>query len=244
MSAFTDFLNVLPDPNIYIADAGESSSSNTGATTGPGFASVKFSSKAPTQVSKTNSNRVVTRRIAGQVWDINITYNPMTRDEFEPVYNFLLYHGRLNPFKVRLPQYQTMRNSGWETQVTGNTIAVNGAHAAGSQTLLIDNASSSATTNPRPGDMFTLTDSTDSLHTKAYRVIRVETTNNYKGTQPGAAERRLWIHPFLSRAVANNATVNFASPEIRVIMSGDVLEYNLNTDNLYKFGLKLVEANA
>ena len=92
--------------------------------------------------------------------------------------------------------------------------------------------------------MFTLTDSTDSLHTKAYRIIRVETTNNYKGTQPGAAERRLWIHPFLSRAVANNATVNFASPEIRVIMSGDVLEYNLNTDNLYKFGLKLVEANA
>ena len=113
MSAFTDFLNVLPDPNIYIADAGESSSSNTGATTGPGFASVKFSSKAPTQVSKTNSNRVVTRRIAGQVWDINITYNPMTRDEFEPLYNFLLYHRRLNPFKVRLPQYQTMRNSVW-----------------------------------------------------------------------------------------------------------------------------------
>jgi len=244
MSAFSDFLNVLPDPSIYIADAGESSSSNTGAIQGPGFASVKFKSNAPTVVSSTNSNRVVSRRIAGQKWEIAITYNPMTRDEFEPVYNFLLFHGRLNTFKVRLPQYQTMRNSGWESRVTSNNILVAGAHLAGSPTLLVDNASSTSSTNPRPGDMFTITDTNDSLHTKAYRIVRVETTNNYKGTQPGADQRKLWIHPHLTRATANNQVVNFANPEIRVIMNEDIAEYNLNTNNLYRFSLNLVEANA
>jgi len=243
MASFSSFLNILPDPSIYIADAGESSETNTGATAGPGFASVKFSSSTPTVVSQTNSNRVVSRRIAGQKWEINITYNPMTRDEFEPVYNFLLYHGRLTPFKVRLPQYQTMRDSDWENRVTSNDIRVDGDHLAGSPTLLIDNASSEGN-DPRPGDMFTITDTTDSLHTKAYRIVRVETNTNYKGTQPVADERRLWIHPHLTRATANNMVVNFANPEIRVVMGGDLVEYTLNTSNLYKFSLKLVEANA
>lgn len=244
MSNFPNFLNVLPDPTLYIADAGQSVSSDEGAHIGPGFASVKLTSNAPTIVSKTNSNRAISRRMAGQKWEIDIGYNPMTRDEFEPVYNFLLYHGRLNPFKVRLPQYKTARNSAWNTYIASNDIRVDGAHAAGSPTLLIDNAGTTATTNPRPGDMFTITDTNDSLHTKAYRIIRVESPADYKGTAPNPGERRLWIHPYLTRAVADNQIVNMAAPEIRVLMSRDILEYSLNTSNLYKFGLKLVEANA
>ena len=33
-------------------------------------------------------------------------------------------------------------------------------------------------------------------------------------------------------------------PKIRVIMTKDVTEYNLGTNNLYQFGLSLTEANA
>ena len=86
-----------------IGSAGQASGTN-----GPGFAAIKFKSESPIQVSRTNSGRVMTRSVAGHKWDISITYNPMTRDQFEPVYSFLLQQkGRLNPFYIQLPnQYR------------------------------------------------------------------------------------------------------------------------------------------
>ena len=43
-----------------------------------------------TITSRTNSNRVSARAIAGHKWNIDIGYNPMTQTEFNPVYAFLL----------------------------------------------------------------------------------------------------------------------------------------------------------
>lgn len=251
MSNFASFADILPDPANDISDSGSTVSSDTGAVYGPGFASVKFTSNAPTMVGKTNSGRLVSRRVAGQNWKISIKYNPMTRDQFEPIYNFLLFHGRLNPFYVRLPQYQKSRHNDGTNSFdyelsNGRTISTDGAHAAGSNYILTDGYASAATNSgPRPGDMFTITDDTDTLHTKAYRVIRVEDSTNWHGSnQPAATERRLWIHPNLARQTADDKVLNFESPKIRVIMSGDVIEYNLKTDNLYTFGLNLEEAHA
>ena len=104
MATFSNFTNRLPDPNWGISEAGDGHA--TSFTEGPGFASVKFSSQQPVAYSRTNSGRVTTRAIAGQYWSIGITYNPMTRDQFEPIYNFLLEkRGRLKPFFVALPQH-------------------------------------------------------------------------------------------------------------------------------------------
>ena len=75
MATFTSFLDILPSPTQPIGTAGQA-----GGTNGPGYASVTFSSEAPIQLSRTNSGRVITRSIAGHKWNINITYNPMTRD--------------------------------------------------------------------------------------------------------------------------------------------------------------------
>ena len=101
MATFTSFLDVLPDPSNPIGLGGQALATASGGTAGPGFASVTFSSEAPIQISRTNSGRVITRSIAGHKWNITITYNPMTRDQFEPVYSFLLEkNGRLNPFYV------------------------------------------------------------------------------------------------------------------------------------------------
>ena len=105
MATYTSFLDVLADPTNPIGIGGQALATGSGGTNGPGFASVNFSSNAPIQVSRTNSGRVLTRAIAGHKWTIQLTYNPMTRDQFEPVYNFLLEKsGRLNPFFVKLPQ--------------------------------------------------------------------------------------------------------------------------------------------
>ena len=241
------FLDILPDPNNPITYSGSAHSSGTD---GPGFASVKLSSNFPTAISKTHSGRIISRRLAAQTWNIGITYNPLTRSEFEPIYNFLLMRGRLTPFFVELPQHLTSRNTG--TLPTNMLVA---AGSAGATNLTVTGFSSDTYSDkPLPGDIFTITDTGDSLHTKAYRVTRVEVRGDsgeeYEGTAPTTNTARIWIHPPLQRTLGSNtSSLNFGQtatkkPKIRVIMTKDVTEYNLGTNNLYQFGLSLTEANA
>ena len=244
MATFTSFLDILPDPNNKIGDAGQALGSGTA---GPGFASINFSSQAPTQVSRTNSGRVITRRVAGQRWDIAITYNPMTRDEFEPVYNFLLHRGRLDPFYVQLPNQYKGRVSAFATHTSSNTPTAASALNQGAQFMLQAGHSTTQTTTPKPGDMFTITDTTDSLHTKAYRVTRVMNNADYHSglhSQPTTAQRLVYFSPPLQRSVSSGAGIDYYQPLFRVILKGDVLEYSLGTNNLYQFQLNLEEAQA
>ena len=240
------FLDILPDPNNPITYSGSAHSSGTD---GPGFASVKLSSRSPTVISKTHSGRIISRRLAAQTWSVGITYNPLTRSEFEPIYNFLLMRGRLTPFFVKLPQHLTSRNTG----ALPASMIVSGS--AGATNLTVTGFSSDTYSDkPLPGDIFTITDSGDSLHTKAYRVTRVEVRGDsgeeYEGTAPATNTARIWIHPPLQRTIINGSAEIYVGqttakqPKIRVIMTKDVTEYSLGTNNLYQFGLSLTEANA
>jgi hypothetical protein len=234
MSTFTTFSDVLPDPVNKINNAGAVDA--TGSA-GPGFAKIKFTSDNTTQVSRTISGRGVTASPSYHNWSFDISYNPMTRDEFDPIGTFLDgRRGRLNPFYVILPQHAAPKN----TAFAANTITAAAATAAGSPTILINGVSAG---EPSPGDFFTITDNSDVNHKKAYKVLRVETSTTYQAgtTAPGATQRRLWTQPPISRAVASGATLNFVNPKFRVIQKGDTLEYDLDTDNLYQFSLSLEE---
>ena len=248
MATFTSFLNILPDPNNPIGDGGQALATGSGGVAGPGFKSVKFVSNSPTQVSRTNSGRVITRRMAGHRWDINITYNPMTRDQFEPVYSFLLEkNSRLNPFYVQLPQNFTSRNSAFTTYSTSNSPTAAAANNAGVGFMLQAGQSTTEATQPQPGDIFTISDTNDSLHTKAYRVTRVMSNGTYNSalhSQPTTAQRIVYFTPNLQRAVSSGATIDYYQPLIRVIQKSDVQSYNLGTNNLYQFNLNLEEAQA
>lgn len=244
MATFSSFLDILPDPTNPIGISGQALATNSGGTNGPGFASVEFSSEAPIQVSRTNSGRVLTRAIAGHKWKIQISYNPMTRDQFEPVYNFLLEkNGRLNPFFVKLPQQANSRNAAFTS--ANPTITTATTAAAGTGFLLQAGHSTTEATQPQPGDMFTITDSNDSLHTKAYRVTRVLSNATYQsgGTQPSTSQRLVYFTPHLQRAVAQGATCDY-TPLIRVMQTADVQQYSLGTNNLFSFSLSLEEAQA
>ena len=244
MATFASFIDTLPDPNNLTNDYGQPS-----GTAGVGFKSIKFTSQAPVQVSRTNSGRVITRGIAGHKWSVNITYNPMTRDEFEPVFSFLLQQkGRLNPFYVQLPNQYTARNSDFATHVASNTITNEFALTRGASYMVQDGHHASH--SPEPGDMFTITDDTDSLHTKAYRVTRVMTSALYWAGLTGndiptdTAERGIYFTPNLQRDVAAGKTIVYKNPKIRVILKNDIQEYSLGTNNLYTFSLNLEEAQA
>ena len=214
MAAFSYFSNRLPDPNYSIEETGKGGS----GTAGPGFASVQFTSNQPVAISRTNSGRVTTRAIAGHNWRIAITYNPMTRDEFEPVYAFLQERrGRLKPFEIVLPQYNTPRST-----VT-STIAVDGAITAGATNFMVDGVSSGSL---RPGDMFNFTDSSNSNHKKVYQVTRVLTSTDYlTGNQPTDSSHRVYyVTPSIEKSVSNDSTLDY-TPTFRVILTSDVMEY-------------------
>jgi hypothetical protein len=239
MATFSNFTNRLPDPNWGISEAGDGHA--TSFTEGPGFASVKFSSQQPVAYSRTNSGRVTTRAIAGQYWSIGITYNPMTRDQFEPIYNFLLEkRGRLKPFFVALTQHIDTRTT------TSGTLSVQGTITSGDTNFLIDGMDS-ITGGLRPGDMFNFVDSGNSNHHKIYKIVRVADSNNKLSSDTAlntSDERRLYVVPPVEKDVTDNSTLDYGSPLFRVVQKSDVQEYSLGTNNLYTFSLNLEEAQA
>ena len=242
MATFTSYQHTLPDPNNPIGEGGQ-----TVGSAGPGFSSVKLASEHKIMNTRTNSGRLVSRELSGHKWNIDLSYNPMTRDEFEPVYTFLLQkRGSLRPFFVSLPQYKAPRDSTFASFVSTNTFITTSTVAAGAVEFTATKSGYNSGTNgtAKPGDLFTITDNSDSNHTKVYQITRVETNAMQEAgtTPPSTAQLRIQFIPPLQRAVSSAAEVNFNNPKFRVVLKNDVQEYDLNTQNLYSFSLKLEEA--
>ncbi len=225
---------VLPDPDFGITDDGNFSS--TAADKGPGFASVKVESSLPVMRDRTNSGQLIQRFQSYQKFIINITYNPMTKAEFSPVYAFLLdRQTTMEPFFVRLPQHD------------GNTTEIHEAAAAGSRQLRI-----AKNDNIKPGDLFYIKDPNDATHEKSYKVVRHEQQNDVydddthnTAANPTATRDRITIVPPLQKAVAitgGNTFAEFADPIVKVIQPTNSFSYSLNRNGLYTFNLKLEEA--
>lgn len=209
--------NTLPDPNHGRSKDGETSSN--ASDKGPGFKSVSLTSNQKIMTDRTNSGRLVQRSHAYHKWTVNIEYNPMTRAEFQEVYAFLLERKTtLAPFFVQLPQYRDHSSS--------DNRSTTASASAGATTLTLQND----TAHLAVGDMFTITDSNNTDHKKAYMVTKINTTTDV-----------ITVTPPLAKDVSSGATVTFENPKIRVIQVGDTQEYSLNTNNLYSFSLKLEE---
>ena len=167
--------------------------------------------------NRTNSGRLITRSHGSHTWNINITYNPMTRAEFEPIYNFLLNRrGGLDPFYVSLPQYRVPQDSTFAAYALANPanikvdVGLGNNVAAGATEFKIDGLAASHVISP--GDLFTITDGSDSNHTKAYRITQVETEDNYASSAPASNERIIHFVPGLAKSVTNDAQMNFHNP--------------------------------
>ena len=251
MGTFTSYSDVLPNPSNSIAYDGSSESANEGYVAGPGYASVRVESAFKTMKSMTNSGALISRSKASHSFKVSITYNPLTETEFNTVYSFILEkQGMLKPFFVPCPQYDESQ----DTTLMGNspqiTFAVDNSlgYDAGVTKMLID-ANGDATYSPvtdgqlRPGDLFTVTDSTDSNHKKAYKITRVETNTDYNSDegQPDADQLRISFVPPLQKDVSDNSTINYINPKIKVISRSDTIQYTLGSNNLYSFSLSLDE---
>ena len=241
MATFTSFNTRLPDPNWGVNDAGDAHATNF--TEGPGFATVKFSSEQPVSFNRTNSGRVTTRAIVGQHFKIDITYNPMTRAQFEPVYSFLMEkRGRLKPFFVVLPQYSTPQTT------TSGTISVLGSITSGDSNFLVDGYSGvNSGGGLKPGDIFNFADSGNSNHKKAYQIVRVASNTDRLASDSAidsTDKKRFYVVPPIEKGVTDNSTITYIDPMFRVVQNKDVQSYALGTNNLFSFSLTLEEAQA
>lgn len=222
MAAFTDFSNVLPDPVNIIGSAGQVDPTGT---PGAGFASVKLSSTDSLLSTVTGSVRRDTRAASYHKWMIDITYHPMTREEFDPVYTFLLHRKiTLSPFYVALPQYASQTSGG--TTVLGN-------HSRGSEILNVN-----STLDTVPPEIFSI-----GTNSKIYMITRTDTNSNYYylDPQPGVGEERFHITPGLAHDALDSETLNFATPWFFVQQVGESINYSIDANNLYSFSLKLEE---
>jgi hypothetical protein len=243
MATFNSFATILPDPVYKITDAGNTDASGQ---PGPGFASVAFQSNGDTQVSRTISGRGVHRDQGTHFWAFTITYHKMTREQFDPVDAFLgARNARKKAFYVVLPQHAKPKQPAFAAYVLSNPnlLVSEFAVEAGISAVMIKTTNNTAISgNPRPGDFFNIEDATNANHLKTYKITRVETDQLYQAgtTAPTASRKRIHFEPPLQRAIAANAKIVF-TPKFRVIMKGDLREYQLDTDNLYNFGLQLEE---
>ena len=250
MAQFSEFQNILPSPSFKIGDAGQNEADG-GTKEGPGYASVKLSSVQKTLRSRTNSGRYTARSAAYHMWKVDISYNPMTRAEFMPVYTFLLEkQGGLKPFYVSLPQYEAPQDT---TFTNVNSLSPIGSFIAGTTNFLVG---SLGTGGPTPGDLFNIEDTSDSNHKKAYMITRVETNADYLtgSSQPLSNQARIHFTPPLAKEVdgatsdlifkkgsdLSSPPADNPGPLIKVVTK-DMQEYSLGTNNLYKFSLSLEE---
>lgn len=245
MANFTSFLDILPDPGTKIGDGGQELTGVSGSP-GPGFASVKLSSEHKISNNRTNSGKVLSIQTGGHQWNIEITYNPMLRSEFEPIHNFLIQkRGQLSPFFVKLPQYQEPQDSTFATFVESNVFDTSAIAYAGETSMDIEHASydSSEDGTCKPGDLFTVEDSNDITHNKVYQITRVETKDNCLNSSVNVlTKQKIHFTPALQKTVPSGTDIGLTNVKFRVILKNNIQEYNLNTENLYSFSLALEEA--
>jgi len=192
--------------------------------TSPVASDAQIGSEQNTIVSVTTSGRVQTRQIDGQKFTITLDYAPMTRANFAPIKAFLMkQRSRLNTFTVIPPVVSNAQG------VATGTISVDGAISAGATTCTIDGMTTDTTGILKAGDYFRF-----SGQDKVYMAVE---DLDADGTGSGT----LTFEPPLRADVSDNATLVYDNVDFTVRLKNDIQEYNIVTNDLYKYQIDLIE---
>lgn len=237
------FLNILPDPNYKINDAGIE---DANGQAGPGFAALSMGCILRDPIKNTYGGRSILSTNTRNHWTMSITYNPLIEEDFKSVYDFTLNRRGHKPFYVSMPQYKKPKDITFASFVETASITAAETKNAGAKNLEITESAWSANIYggsglPKTGDVFTITDSTDSLHKQVYMISHID-THDLSETLPSSGNIRLHFFPGLQRKVTSGADINFDNPLFKVIQMGTQQNYTLDSDNLYNFTLKFEEA--
>jgi hypothetical protein len=192
--------------------------------TSPVASDAQIGSEQNTIVSVTTSGRVQTRQIDGQKFTITLDYAPMTRANFAPIKAFLMkQRSRLNTFTVIPPVVSNAQG------VASTVISTNASVSAGAITCTIDGMTTSTNGILKAGDYFRFTG-----QDKVYMAVEDLDAD-------GSGEGTLTFEPPLRTDVTDNTIIIYDNVDFTVRLKNDIQEYNIVTNDLYKYQIDLIE---
>jgi len=190
----------------------------------PTPSSVTISSNQNTIVSTTVSGRRQARQIDGQRFRLTVKFPTMSRSEFAPILAFIMkQRSQLESFQFTPPTLDDSQGSAL------TVISVNGSHTAGDNTITVDGMGNNLTGVLKAGDFVRFTG-----QTKVYMVVEDLNSN-------GSGAGTLTIEPPIRSALSDNTVLIYTNVDFTVGLTNDIQEFNLGTENYFKYELDLVE---
>jgi len=157
-------------------------------------------------------------KFTGSKWYSTVTLPPMKRLQAnEWLAFFMQLNGQFGTFTMGDPDAKAVQGT------ISNTVAVNADFAVGAYDVTIDGADASESQLFKKGDYVQFNSgATSKLH-----MIIADVASN------GSGVATLTIEPSLSAALANNATVTYASPKCVMRMTNNELTWSANQISLY-----------
>jgi len=184
--------------------------------TTPEFSAIKVESRHSNVRTETRSGRTQVRSLGAQRWSFTAKYNDLTRDEFAPVFAFVVGTGSgVDSFDIVPPVISDSKGN-----VSG-TALTNGAHSIGDSTIAIDGISGTI----KAGDFIKFAG-----HDKVYMVTADRT---------GAGI--MSIHPPLISAVANDAQITYDNVPFKMRVANDIQQFGLTEFDRFTFEVDMIE---
>lgn len=178
--------------------------------------SIKITSIAPTLTSVTHSLKRQARSRGGQRWLMDISYPPLSRADFAPIWAFAQkQQGQYGTFTYQPPIYKDTSGTATGTLLVNNAAG----YAAGSSTI----ASDGLTGTLKAGDFIKF-----ASHDKVYTL-----------TDDGSTS--LSIEPALLESVADNEAITYNDVPFTMAFDNDMQEMSVSVGGFVSYKISLVE---
>jgi len=184
---------------------------------------INIKSNQTTIVSTSINGRRQSRQLQNQRWEMQVSFPPMKRASFAPIFAFITaQRGRKESFTYTPPIIDDAL--GTET----GSVLVNGAHSVGDTTIAMDAFAGDGDGRFKAGDFLKF-----ASHNKVYMVVSDVTSSSNAAT--------VTIEPPLTTALADNEAVTYDSVPFTVALKNDVQEFQIGQDALYRYELDFIE---
>tara|TARA_R100001463_G_scaffold52550_2_gene103351 strand:+ start:1789 stop:2388 length:600 start_codon:yes stop_codon:yes gene_type:complete len=184
---------------------------------------INITSNQTTIVSTAINGRRQARQLQNQRWSMTVSFPPMTRTNFAPIFAFInSQRGRKESFTYTPPIIDDAL--GTET----GSVLVNGVHAVGDTTIAMDAFAGDGAGRFKAGDYIKF-----ASHDKVYMVVSDVTSSSNAAT--------VTIEPPLTTALADNSAVTYDSVPFTVALKNDVQEFQIGQDALFRYELDFIE---
>ena len=172
---------------------------------------ITITSLNPTYTSVTHSLKRQVRTRGGQRWSMDVTFPPLTRTDFAPVWAFVQKQkGQFGSFSFTPPIYSNTSGTATGTLLVNNSAG----YIAGTTTI---------TGTLKAGDFIKF-----SGHDKVYTIVADATTS-------------LTIEPVLQSAIVNNETVTYNAVPFTVAFTTDTQNMSVGINGFVDYSMKLIE---